>query len=57
MRASRSGSGSEASLVLVLHAGPEDSVQRAVARVAALDDVRGEPVVLRVLGTGAGGEG
>ena len=52
----QSGSGDEASLVLILHAGPEDRVQRAVARVAALDEVRGEPVTLRVLGSGAGGD-
>jgi hypothetical protein len=32
------------------------AVQRAVARVAALDDVFGEPVTLRVLGSGAGGD-
>jgi len=28
----------------------------AVARVRALDDVRGEPVLLRVLGDGEGGD-
>jgi homoserine dehydrogenase len=49
------GSGDEASLVLILHAGPEDAMQRAVSRVAALDVVRGDPVVLRVLGSGEGG--
>jgi homoserine dehydrogenase len=53
----QSGSGDEASLVLILHEGPEDAMQRAVARVAALDEVRGEPVVLRVLGSGEGGNG
>ncbi|HSJ74506.1 MAG TPA: homoserine dehydrogenase, partial [Miltoncostaeaceae bacterium] len=52
----QSGSGDEASLVLILHEGLEDSMRRAVARIAALDDVRGEPVMLRVLGSGEGGE-
>lgn len=52
----QSGSGDEARLVMVLHEGLEDSIQRAVARIRALDDVRGEPVMLRVLGSGAGGE-
>jgi homoserine dehydrogenase len=53
----QSGSGDEASLVLILHAGPEDAMQRAVARIAVLDEVRGEPVMLRVLGSGEGGNG
>jgi homoserine dehydrogenase len=52
----QSGSGDEASLVMVLHEGLEDSMQRAVARIRALDDVRGDPVLLRVLGSGAGGD-
>jgi homoserine dehydrogenase len=52
----QSGSGDEASLVLILHEGLEDSMQRAVARIRALDDVRGEPVMLRVLGSGEGGD-
>jgi homoserine dehydrogenase len=52
----QSGSGDEARLVMVLHEGLEDSIQRAVARIRALDDVRGEPVMLRVLGSGAGGD-
>jgi hypothetical protein len=30
-------------------------MQRALARVGGLDEVRGEPVMLRVLGTGEGG--
>jgi homoserine dehydrogenase len=51
----QSGSGDEASLVLILHEGIEDSMQRAVRGIAALDDVRGEPVMLRVLGSGEGG--
>jgi homoserine dehydrogenase len=52
----QSGSRDEASLVLILHEGLEDSMQRAVARIRALDDVRGEPVMLRVLGSGEGGD-
>ena len=42
----------------MLHAGPEDAHGARLARAcAALDDVRGEPVMLRVLGSGAGGNG
>jgi homoserine dehydrogenase len=52
----QSGYGDEASLVLILHEGIEDSMQRAVARIRALDDVRDDPVMLRVLGSGEGGE-
>jgi len=52
----QSGSGDEASLVLVLHKGLEESMRRAVTRIRALDDVRGEPVMLRVLGSGEGGD-
>ena len=44
------GQGDAARLVLVLHEGLEARVQAAVARVAGLSDVRGEPVALRVLG-------
>ena len=51
----QSGSGDEASLVLVLHSGPEGRVVAAVEGLRALDDVRGEPVLLRVLGSGEGG--
>jgi homoserine dehydrogenase len=53
----QSGSGDEARLVLVLHEGREERMAAAVARVRALDDRRGEPVVLRVIGSGAGGNG
>ena len=52
----QSGSGDEASLVLILHEGLEDSMRRAVARIGGLDIVRGEPVMLRVLGSGEGGD-
>lgn len=52
----QSGSGDEASLVLVLHEGREDAMQRALARIRSLEFVRSEPVLLRVLGTGEGGE-
>ena len=52
----QSGSGDEARLVLVLHSGPEARMRRRPSRgCAALDDVRGEPVMLRVLGSGEGG--
>ena len=52
----QSGSGDEASLVLILHEGLEDSMRRAVARIGGLDIVRGELVMLRVLGSGEGGD-
>ena len=52
----QSGSGDEASLVLIVHAGAEERMDAAVARLRALDDVRGEPVLLRVLGDGEGGD-
>jgi homoserine dehydrogenase len=54
---SQSGSGDEARLVLVLHEGREERMEAALARIRALDDRRGEPVVLRVIGSGAGGDG
>jgi homoserine dehydrogenase len=50
----QSGAGDEARLVMVLHEGPEGRMRAAVARMAGLDEVRGEPVVLRVVGSGAG---
>ncbi len=52
----QSGSGDEARLVLILHAGAEERMDAAVARLRALDDVRSEPVLLRVLGDGEGGD-
>ena len=51
------GSGEEASLILILHSGPEQRMADALARVRALDDVRSEPVMIRVLGSGEGGGG
>ncbi len=51
----QSGSGDEARLVLIIHAGREDRMDAAVKRLGALEVVRGEPVVLRVLGDGEGG--
>jgi homoserine dehydrogenase len=51
----QSGSGDGASLVLVLHAGTERRMAAALERVGALEEVRGEPVMLRVLGSGEGG--
>ncbi len=51
----QNGSGDEASLVLIIHAGREDRMDAAVRSVGALDVVRGAPVVLRVLGDGEGG--
>ena len=50
----QSGAGDEARLVMVLHEGPEGRMRAAVARMAGLEEVRGEPVVLRVVGSGAG---
>jgi len=52
----QSGSGDEARLVLIIHSGPEERMERALARVRALGDVRGEPVMIRVLGSGEGGD-
>ncbi|HMO00014.1 MAG TPA: homoserine dehydrogenase [Miltoncostaeaceae bacterium] len=52
----QSGTGDQARLVLVLHSGPEARMEEALERVRALDEVRGEPVMLRVLGSGAGGD-
>jgi homoserine dehydrogenase len=49
------GEGDEARLVMVLHRGPMRGVVDALAAVRSLDDVRGEPVMLRVIGSGAGG--
>ncbi len=51
----QSGAGDEARLVLIIHSGPEERMQRALSRVRALGDVRGEPVMIRVLGSGEGG--
>ena len=50
----QSGAGDEARLVLILHAGPERRMEAALAHVRALGDVRGEPVMIRVLGSGEG---
>jgi homoserine dehydrogenase len=50
----QSGAGDEARLVMVLHEGPEGRMRAAIARMAGLEEVRGEPVVLRVVGSGAG---
>lgn len=49
------GEGDGARLVLVLHPGNEGRLLAAVERVAALDEVREPPVVLRALGAGEGG--
>jgi homoserine dehydrogenase len=51
----QSGSGDEASLVLVLHQGTERRMAEALARIRALSDVRSAPVMIRVLGSGEGG--
>jgi len=48
------GEDDRARLVMVLHPCPEGRVVAAVERVAALSDVRDEPVLLRALGTGEG---
>jgi len=52
----QSGAGDQARLVLVLHSGTEARMAQALERIRALDEVRGEPVMLRVLGSGAGGD-
>lgn len=52
----QSGLGDQASLVLVLHEGLEARMARAVERIRALDDVLADPVMLRVLGSGKGGD-
>jgi homoserine dehydrogenase len=52
----QSGTGDQARLVLVLHSGPEARMTQALERIRALDEVRGEPVMLRVLGSGEGGD-
>jgi homoserine dehydrogenase len=51
----QSGSGDEARLVLILHQGREERMDAAVAKVRALEEVHGDLVVLRVLGSGEGG--
>ncbi|HWH15354.1 MAG TPA: homoserine dehydrogenase [Miltoncostaeaceae bacterium] len=48
------GEGDRARLVLVTHRGREERMQAALARIAALDDMRDAPVVLRVIGSGEG---
>ena len=53
----QSGTGDEARLVLVLRSGPEERMTQALGRIRALDEVLGAPVMLRVLGSGAGGDG
>jgi homoserine dehydrogenase len=53
----QSGTGDEARLVLVLHSGPEERMAQALERIRSLDEVLGAPVMLRVLGSGAGGDG
>jgi homoserine dehydrogenase len=48
------GQGERARLVMVLHEGPEERVIGAVARIARLPEVREQPVLIRVLGSGEG---
>ncbi|MEW6582760.1 MAG: homoserine dehydrogenase [Actinomycetota bacterium] len=50
------GQGERAQLVMVLHRCVEERVRSAVARIAALPEVREAPVLLRVLGEGEGGQ-
>jgi homoserine dehydrogenase len=50
----QSGIGDAARLVLVVHEGAEGRMRKALDTVRALDDVRGDPVMLRVLGSGEG---
>jgi homoserine dehydrogenase len=51
------GEGAQARLVMVLHRGPEANVRAAIDGMRRLADVRGEPVVLRALGSGQGANG
>jgi homoserine dehydrogenase len=51
------GEGAQARLVMVLHRGPEANVRAAIDSMRRLADVRGEPVVLRALGSGQGADG
>jgi homoserine dehydrogenase len=51
------GEGDEARLVLVLHRAPERRVLRALERLRPMRELRGEPVVLRVLGSGDPADG
>jgi homoserine dehydrogenase len=51
------GEGAQARLVMVLHRGPEANVHAAIDSMRRLADVRGEPVVLRALGSGQGANG
>ena len=53
----QSGEGDQARLVLVLHSGTEERMAQALERIRSLDEVLGAPVMLRVLGSGAGGDG
>ncbi|HMM49686.1 MAG TPA: homoserine dehydrogenase [Miltoncostaeaceae bacterium] len=48
------GTGDGAHLVLILHRGPERQMRVALEAIGALEDVHGEPVMLRVLGSGEG---
>jgi homoserine dehydrogenase len=49
------GQGVEARLVMVLHPTPGVRVRAATVRLAALEEVREDPVVIPVLGSGEGG--
>jgi homoserine dehydrogenase len=51
----QSGEGDGARLVMILHRGGDDRLVPALERIAALDEVREQPVMLRVLGSGEGG--
>ena len=51
------GEGERARLVMVLHPAPEARVRAAMDRVRGGPDLRGEPVLLRVLGSGDPGDG
>jgi homoserine dehydrogenase len=51
------GEGERARLVLVLHPTQEARVLAAMRRVSEVPDLQGEPVLLRVLGSGDAADG
>jgi homoserine dehydrogenase len=49
------GEGESARLVMILHRGPESQVQDAIGRLRDMPEVREEPVVITVVGSGEAG--
>jgi len=46
------GEGESARLVMILHRGPEGQVQDALVRLRDMPEVRDEPVLITVVGSG-----